>query len=909
MKNSVKKILFCLFATVLLFAVAMGAFTASAATDDPADSYVKQTAPNEDPSISMWFEHSFKKVLTEDKTPSGMDTYSVYMAKNEIENAQFVLYSDTTKANMSAFVSNFTDKDGNEIPAEIYYQMYVTVEDVQHDYIYGLTDPSEDYIREGETPDPVYPLAKIGSRFQLNGGKSQAFYIRLKTAENTPSGWYSAQLDVKNSSGQIVKTATVYCYVWDFTISEKTELQTSFILSNNTSYGGSYQKFYDYMLENRLCATDVPGKLTESNPYLTNPRVSAIRVSGYIEAGENPGSKYDDQALYFPYYTDIYNRLSQSEIWDEVKDKLYFYNTDEPLPGELAAGIRDTITEAYSAKSGIDKYWGEENPRIVIPHGENHPYPYYTFTNEVKPLSSYSPSVLTDAETAMFDDNLCTIWCPRIYGFTPMSEIAKTDYTCVETSIIRTNSGPYSGNISKWGLDYYIWEDIFGEFSDRVKSEMVTDSADVELWAYSAGYNKNYTYTNHLIENTGLQTKMMFWQLYQEDCTGYLYYASNNWSEQDGNVTTPFADKTPTGSNIMCEWKTNKWLLGSTGKYMYGNGVLFYGAQQAKMRGVTDYVGSIRVEMMRDGIEEYQMLTMIEDYLGEAAAKEIVGRVSNNVVDYLSLPKFSTSQWASSMDEYDIMASVRVDMGNILEAAVAEGQCDHSWDGGEVTKEPTCLTIGYTTYTCTDCGAQRDEYIAAYHNEGSCFEVTSPSTATCTEDGKVTMKCKHCGFVRERTVSAFHNDSDYYTYKETSAKGHAVVCTVCNESIASSEHYIFVVNTAPTCTEDGISGNACKLCGYGDKTVTPSKGHTYEGGSCIDCGEADPDWSDTPDYTPGDLNGDGAVNSMDANLMKRILAGILTPTEEQILAGDFDGNSVINGMDSNVLVRVIAGTN
>lgn len=912
MKKSLRAILLALTVFMLLCAVMAGAFTSSAAAGtDPSASYVKQIAPNEDSSINMWFEHSFKKVLTEDKTHSGMDTYSIYMAKNEIENAQFVLYSDTTKAGMSATVTSFTDKNGNEIPAEIYYQMYVTVDDVKLGNLYGQTSASQEIIREGEVPDPVYPLAKIGGKFQLNGGKSQAFYIRAKSSVDTPSGWYSAQLDVKNASGQVVKTATVFCYVWDFEISEKTELQTAFILSDDTSYGGSYQKFYDYLLENRLMAVDVPGKLTEDNPYLTNPRVSAIRVSGYIEAGEKPGSMYDDKQAHYPYYTDIYNRLSTSDIWDEVKDKLYFYDTDEPLPLELIVnGSRDCVENAYTSRKGIDKYWGGDDPRIVIPHGEDHPYPYYTFTNEVIPLSSFSPSVLSDAEEAMLKDNLCTIWCPRMYGFTPMSEIKKTNYTGLETSIIRTNSGPYSGNISKVGLDYYIWENIYGEFTDRVKSEMATDNDEIELWAYSAGFNKGYTYSNHIIENTGLQTKMMFWQLYQEDCTGYLYYATNNWSEQDGNVTTAFADNTPTGSNTMCQWKTNKWYLASTGKYIYGNGVLFYGAQQAKMRGVTNYVGSIRVEMMRDGVEEYQMLTMIEDLLGEKAAKDIVKKVSTNVVSYISLPTFDRSAWSSSMDEYDIMAKVRMDMGNTLEAAVNAEKCEHQWDSGIVTKNATCLEIGYTTFTCTKCDAQRDEYIPAHHNEGSCFEIIS-STVSCTSDGTVTSKCKLCGFEKIKTEKAYHSDADYYKYESKSNSVHNIICTVCGEIIDSESHNLFQYMDNPTCTKDGYMGDYCKVCDYYVGTLKfDAIGHSFVDGVCTNCGEAEftePEPEPEPQVVKGDMNGDGNVNAMDVNIAKRLLSGSVTPTKAQKTAGDINGDGQLNGKDANLLTRFASG--
>ena len=220
MKKTLKTTLLSLIIGILMCAVCVGAFSAAAASDDPADTYVKQTAENEDSSISLWFEHSAKKVLTKDITPSGMDTYSVYMAKNEIENAQFVLYSDTDKTGMKATVTSFTDGKGNEIPATVYYQMYITTTDLHTTSVRGTTEETS-IIREGETPDPMVPVANIGS-FKLNGGKSQAFYIRITSGEDTPSGWYSAQLNITNSAGETVKTATVFAYVWDFVIDEKT---------------------------------------------------------------------------------------------------------------------------------------------------------------------------------------------------------------------------------------------------------------------------------------------------------------------------------------------------------------------------------------------------------------------------------------------------------------------------------------------------------------------------------------------------------------------------------------------------------------------------------------------------------------------------------------------------------------
>ena len=126
MRLSAKRIFLAAAALVVLCVVCISGISANDTSADPADSYVKEIAEYEDSTLSLWFEHSFKKVFTSDTTPSGMDTYSVYMAKNEIENAQFVLYSDTDKTGMKASVSDFTAADGSgaSMSAEIYYEMY-----------------------------------------------------------------------------------------------------------------------------------------------------------------------------------------------------------------------------------------------------------------------------------------------------------------------------------------------------------------------------------------------------------------------------------------------------------------------------------------------------------------------------------------------------------------------------------------------------------------------------------------------------------------------------------------------------------------------------------------------------------------------------------------------------------------
>ena len=85
-------------------------------------------------------------------------------------------------------------------------------------------------------------------------------------------------------------------------------------------------------------------------------------------------------------------------------------------------------------------------------------------------------------------------------------------------------------------------------------------------------------------------------------------------------------------------------------------------------------------------------------------------------------------------------------------------------------------------------------------------------------------------------------------------------------------------------------------------TLSAPHEHNFVDGICTICGEAD---NSAP---KGDINGDGKINAMDINIVKRILSGTMEPTEEQILAGDLDGNGTLNGIDSNFLSRIVAGT-
>ncbi|MBQ4066609.1 MAG: dockerin type I repeat-containing protein [Clostridia bacterium] len=136
------------------------------------------------------------------------------------------------------------------------------------------------------------------------------------------------------------------------------------------------------------------------------------------------------------------------------------------------------------------------------------------------------------------------------------------------------------------------------------------------------------------------------------------------------------------------------------------------------------------------------------------------------------------------------------------------------------------------------------------------------------------------------------------------------ICTYCNgtktEAVSALGHDTRLTHVEPTCTEDGYSRTDCTVCDYSETVTVSATGHSFEGGACIVCLEPDPDFE--PSYSLGDINGDGQINAMDANILKRFISGTVTPGAAQLEAGDIDKSGQVNGIDSNIIMRFVSGS-
>ena len=105
-------------------------------------------------------------------------------------------------------------------------------------------------------------------------------------------------------------------------------------------------------------------------------------------------------------------------------------------------------------------------------------------------------------------------------------------------------------------------------------------------------------YANFFVEYVPLEHRMLMWQNYLYDVSGLLYWCTTYWAQTE-----------------------DPWANMATWHGLYGDGSLLY---PGKKVGIDGPVSSIRLEVIRDGLEDYKYLWLLEQKIGRDAVKEYV---------------------------------------------------------------------------------------------------------------------------------------------------------------------------------------------------------------------------------------------------------------------------------------------
>lgn len=130
---------------------------------------------------------------------------------------------------------------------------------------------------------------------------------------------------------------------------------------------------------------------------------------------------------------------------------------------------------------------------------------------------------------------------------------------------------------------------------DPVQGEAIR-KAGKELWIYCSG--PSYPFPTFVIDYPTTAYRVLPWMCWKYQAKGLLYWCVNFWTKN------PYTDTMNT------RWGQN------------GNGLLFYPGPEGP-------VGSIRLEILRDGLEDYDMIVLLEEAIAKAkgtAPQELIQR-------------------------------------------------------------------------------------------------------------------------------------------------------------------------------------------------------------------------------------------------------------------------------------------
>ncbi|MDW8289565.1 MAG: DUF6067 family protein [Armatimonadota bacterium] len=198
--------------------------------------------------------------------------------------------------------------------------------------------------------------------------------------------------------------------------------------------------------------------------------------------------------------------------------------------------------------------------------------------------------------------------CNRVKKIDPTLKIVSPYYRKPDFDENKTPIDLLTGHINIWCAITSFFD------ADRLRERQRQGE---EVWWYvCCGPGKPYA--NFFVDMDGVAHRILFWQQKLYGVQGLLYWNTIWWNPT--STADPWQDIA-----TVKEINPN----------VYGDGSLVY---PGKRVGVYGPVTSIRLELLCDGAEDYEYLTLYEKAFGEAATREVIRELTRSLTEFESDP-------------------------------------------------------------------------------------------------------------------------------------------------------------------------------------------------------------------------------------------------------------------------------
>lgn len=537
----------------------LGSATLSGVTSAPqAGGYYHQITGASTGGLAVWAAPPIEKVLPTYVEPVATAPLRIQAARDEFEPFQLVVQASSSQSR-PVVISDFV-MGGEVIPAG-----QVTLHRVE--YI-TLTDISDDFGRLGAWPDPLYPVA-MGAGVDFPAGSNQPLWFTVHVPREAEAGVYDATVTIGSA------TIPVELEVWDFALPQAIHLDSewgfgwsSVVETYKGTIGGAVQPGY-WTLVDALYEDFADHRLTPKGVGWP----AGLNYPGGVEYDCN-GNLDPDAWGEWDFHTIAQNYLSGDELDNGVGFPSFLVMgpaSNWPpgsRPGTFCDETRGTDPPGNPAYNNEwFTYWSAVSDYLGDPANDYDQKAYYHIVNEPQTFEDYDIVAYLAQQTKANAPNVRILVSEQ-----------------VEPAIYNNATYP--------GAQIDIWMPTISNYQVERAHDRQTNHAESVWWYFLYG-DRPPLPNPTVIDRTGLEARITPWLAWLERVDGLLYYSTTDWTPDP--------------------W-TEPWNSGNNGN---GDGFMFYPpldgtiAYDAGDPQSNRLVPSIRWELMREGMEDYEYLWLL----------------------------------------------------------------------------------------------------------------------------------------------------------------------------------------------------------------------------------------------------------------------------------------------------------
>jgi len=540
-------------------------------------SHYGERLPGSSMEVGVWWASSGWKIARERGLPAAQgESLLIRAARNEVEAAQLVLRPERDLHDVRLDWGDLEGPGGAGIPLE-------NMEVLRVAYV-PVTRPTDATGAAGLWPDPLPPVREA---LHLEAGVNQPLWVRVKVPRATPAGVYRGQIRVRAKGVGAIAPITVEVY--DFDLPDRMTCQTAFGFSpgNVWRYQHLTEEADKRAVLDLYLANYAAHHISPYDPApLDRPDVSWPDVPADLTPGQRLTPRIDwtrwDRAmsralddLHFNTFRLSIPGMGGGTFHSRREPELLGYGEDTAAYEALFTGYVQAVQKHLRRRGWLDEafvYWFDEPD----------PKDYEFVMNGFRKLAKAGPEI-TRMLTEQVEEDLIggpNLWCP-----------VSPNYQLEESAARRAAAGE-------------------------------------RFWWYVCTGPKA-PYCTLFIDHPATELRVWLWQTWKRRIDGILVWQTNYWTSgaaYPDRPQNPYEDPMGWVSGYSAAAGTRRAWGNGDGRFVYPPLAAAGVADEPVLDGPVD---SIRWEMLRDGIEDYEYLVMLqsllrryEGHLGEDAVAE-----------------------------------------------------------------------------------------------------------------------------------------------------------------------------------------------------------------------------------------------------------------------------------------------